>query len=357
MNILFLIPYPLKESPSQRFRFEQYFQTLKENGHTFHVQSFLESHNWRLFFKNGNFSLKISALIKGFSKRLSIIPRLPAYDYVFIHREASPVGPPFVEFIISKLFGKKIIYDFDDAIWLTDRPRESVLLKLSKWRSKVRKICQWSYKVSCGNEYLRSYARQFNGSAVLNPTTIDTVHLHAPERSVRDNKKQIVLGWTGSHSTLKYLKGLESTLEKIEKQFPFVQVMVIADQQPELKLTRLTYKPWRIQTEIADLREFDIGLMPLPDDQWAKGKCGFKALQYMALEIPTIASPVGVNSAIIDHGENGFLAESPAAWENCIKLLITDPALREKIGTKGRQKVAQGYSVESNANNFLSLFS
>ena len=358
MNILFLVPYPVKESPSQRFRFEQYFKILTSQGYSFTVQSFLNSQNWRLFFKPGNWLLKIRALLNGFYNRFSILLSLARYDFIFIHREVFPLGPPVLEWLIAKVFRKKIIYDFDDAIWHTDRQRESLLMKFVKWRSKVANICRWSYRISCGNDYLCLYARNFNKDVVLNPTTIDTEALHNPHEYLRNPlvENKIIIGWTGSHSTLKYLREIEPVLQKIEEQFPFVTIRVIADREPDLRLKSLIFKPWSIETEIEDLATFDIGIMPLPDDEWSKGKCGFKALQYMALEIPTIASTVGVNSAIIEHEINGYLAASLTDWENYLKLLITNHELRRAVGKRGRRKVMSDYSVESNAENFLSLF-
>jgi glycosyltransferase involved in cell wall biosynthesis len=355
MNILFLVPYPINEAPSQRFRFEQYLDILQEEGHSYRVQSFLDLHNWRHFAESGKMFLKIIMLLKGLIRRLLILTRLSDFDIVFIHREAAPVGPPVFEWLIAKLFRKKIIYDFDDALWLTDRKQESFFFKTIKWRSKIKAICRWSYKVSGGNDFLCNYARQFNQRVIYNPTTIDTESLHRPDHFSALPGKEVIIGWTGSHSTVKYLKQIEPALRDIENLFPSVKFIAIADQKPELNLHSLTYKPWRIDTEIKDLNEFDIGIMPLPDEEWSKGKCGFKALQYMALEIPTVASPVGVNTAVIDQGINGFLALSREDWKKYLSLLITDKELRRDVGKRGRQKVTDHYSVCSNAATFLSL--
>ena len=144
------------------------------------------------------------------------------YDFVFIHREATPLGPPIFEWILAKVLKKKIIYDFDDAIWLTDRQQESVLLRIAKWRSKVGSICKWAYKVSCGNEYLCNYAALFNKNVVYNPTTIDTENLHHPSQILYPIKHpdRIRIGWTGSHSTLKYLDEIQPVLHKILNEYP-----------------------------------------------------------------------------------------------------------------------------------------
>ncbi len=357
-NILFLLPYPLRESPSQRFRFEQYLGALAERGYIYHFQTFLDSKNWQLFFKPGNVFQKAFALIKGFAKRLILLFHLPAYDWIFIHREVTPVGPPVFEWIIAKIYRKKIIYDFDDAIWLTDRKNESILLEIIKWRSKVASICKWSYRVSAGNEYLCSFAWQFNNQVVYNPTTIDTDQLHNPANyTVKKNPDKIIIGWTGSHSTVKYLKEVEPVLSDLEKKYPQLELLVIADKPATLSLTNIRFLSWSFETEIKGLLEADIGIMPLPNDEWAKGKCGFKALQYMALEIPAVISPVGVNVQLVSQSDTGFLCSTPFEWTVALEKLIADKTIRKEMGEKGRKKVVEDFSVDSNKNNFLNLFS
>jgi glycosyltransferase involved in cell wall biosynthesis len=357
MKIYFLVPYPLNESPSQRFRFEQYFGILLANGHQYRVQTFLSKNNWRIFFSRGRITKKVIAVASGFLRRSAILFRLFPYDFIFIHREAAPVGPPIFEWIIARVLRKKIIYDFDDAIWMSDRKKESFIFRVLKSRSKVAQICEMSYRVSCGNEYLCQYAKQFNNKVVLNPTTIDTESHHNPGLFNRtDFIDNIVIGWTGSHSTLKYLESLEPVFIGLEKRYPNIVFVVIADQKPNLQVKNFIFRPWSEQTETADLANFDIGVMPLTDDEWAKGKCGFKALQYMAMEIPAICSPVGVNAKIIDHEKNGLLAKTESEWTDCLQRLIADTQLRKTMGVNGRTKVIQAYSVASNSSNFLALF-
>ena len=357
MKILFLVPYPLGESPSQRFRFEQYFELLKKEGYQFNVQSFLSSANWRVFFSSGNGLQKVLALLAGMAKRLLIFLHLPFYNFIFIHRETAPLGPPAMEWLIAKIFHKRIIYDFDDAIWLTDRPDEGFIFAMLKCRRKVAAICRWSFKVSCGNRYLCEYAHHYNTNVVLNPTTIDTELLHNPAlyQKKRDTS-QIIIGWTGSHSTLKYLNLIEPALQEIMTEFPQVSLVVIADKPPSLKLINVIFKTWSEKTEIADLAQFYIGIMPLSDDEWARGKCGFKALQYMAMEIPSVVSPVGVNTTIVQHEIDGFIAANKQEWTDALRKLIIDRELALEIGKSARKKVIQNYSVKANTANFLALF-
>jgi glycosyltransferase involved in cell wall biosynthesis len=146
-------------------------------------------------------------------------------------------------------------------------------------------------------------------------------------------------------------------LKYLEKKYQQVQFLVIADSEPKLDLVRLDFIKWNKESEVEDLLKIDIGIMPLPEDDWTKGKCGFKALQYMSLGIPAVASPVGVNTEIIDNGENGFLCQSEEDWLQCLEKLISDAKLRKKTGIGGRKKIISNYSVASNSSTFLGLFS
>jgi glycosyltransferase involved in cell wall biosynthesis len=301
---------------------------------------------------------KVWSVFSGFVRRLSSLGAAAGSDIIFIHREVTPVGPPIFEWIIAKVMDKKIVYDFDDAIWLTDK-NESTLSRIARWRSKVGNIARWSHKVSCGNHYLRDFARTFNANAIYNPTTIDTSY-HSrkllTETTEATEKNKIVIGWTGSHSTLKYLDEIVPAIQHLEKKYPSLVFVVIANQMPALPIKSLRFVPWNRETEIEDLSTIDIGIMPLPNDNWSKGKCGFKLLQYMAVGIPSVASPVGANVEIITHGVEGFICDGIQQWIESLEKLINDEMLRRQMGKAGRAKVENRYSVESNASTFLTLF-
>ena len=356
MRILFLVPYPPGRAPSQRFRFEQYLDALLAAGHTYHLAPFISVATWDILYQPGRGGAKALGILGGFVRRLVLLFRVPRYDFVFVHREAAPVGPPVFEWIISKMLGKKLIYDFDDAIWLANTSEANKIAAGVKWHHKVADICRWAHKNSCGNAYLADYARQFNPRAVVNPTTIDTVHLH---NQVRDQAApgRLVIGWTGTHSTLKYLDQVVPVLAKLEAEGLDFEFRVISNQPPAFPLSSLVYLPWRKATEIADLLGFHVGLMPLEDDPWAKGKCAFKALQYMALGVPALVSPVGMNTEVVQHGQNGFVCATPAEWEASLRQLLADASLRQRLGTAARTTIEQRYSVRANTSNFLNLFS
>jgi hypothetical protein len=153
-KILFLIPYPQGQAPSQRFRFEQYLGTLSKAGHTYDLAPFLSAATWTILYKPGRALAKAVGIAAGFGRRLGLLFRVPTYDFIFIHREAAPLGPPILEWLIAKAFRKKIIYDFDDAIWLANTSEANKLAAGLKWHHKVASICRWAYKNSSGNAYL-----------------------------------------------------------------------------------------------------------------------------------------------------------------------------------------------------------
>ena len=355
-KILFICPYPAGLAPSQRFRFEQYLNQLNEKGFYIVVKPFFTDKAYSAFYQSGNLLSKIHAIAKSYFNRCQLLFQVSSFDFIFIHREASPLGPPILEYIIARVLRKKIIFDFDDAIWLTDKTCESTLAKHFRWRSKVGSICKWSYKVSCGNQYLADYSGKFNSNVVINPTTIDTTHLHLPRVPDKISTDKVTIGWTGSHSTLKYLKTIVPVLQSLEKKYPDIEFLVIADEDPQLNLNNYSFRPWNKETEIQDLARMDIGIMPLPNDPWTQGKCGFKALQYMALCIPAVISPIGANREVLDDGIEGYWCITESEWFKHLEELILNPDRIIEMGAKGRQKVMDHYSVESNTSTFLSLF-
>ncbi len=353
-KILFISPYPPHRVASQRFRFEQYLSQLTKNGVSYTTEPFFSEEGYRAFYQRGNLVSKIRAIVHSYVKRYLLLLRLRKYTFIFIHREATPLGPPIIEWVIAKVLRKKIIYDFDDAIWLTDNTSESRFEKFLRWRRKVASVCRWSYRVSCGNGYLAEYARQFNTQVVVNPTTIDTDA--TPIRSTPSHESKVTIGWTGSYSTLKYFRQLVPTLQALHRQYPAVDFIVIADQDPVPALSNYHFIRWAADTEKADLLRFDIGIMPLPDDPWTKGKCGFKALQYMAIGIPAVVSPVGANCEIVRHDVEGYWSTTPDEWFSHLEALILDPDKRLAMGKRGRERVERYYSLSANKDNFLSLF-
>ena len=360
-KLLIVAPYPEKRAPSQRFRFEQYIDLMRDTGVEVRVVSFWSDRHWPAIYRKGQLPLKIYATIEGFLRRFLLLFVLARYDAILVHREATPIGWPWWEWAAAKIWGKILIYDFDDAVWLSNSSSSNArLVGGLKNHGKTAKIISWSQRVFAGNAFLAAYARQFSGRVDVVPTTIDTAHLHNRVKKHTATKLPMI-GWTGTHSTLKQLMPLMPLLEKLHQTIPF-KFLLIADQVPDALPDFVNFKPWNKSTEIDDLLQLDIGIMPLFDTDWERGKCGFKALQYMALGIPSVVSDVGVNAEIVDDGVNGFLCEAmplsnSVLWEKALTALLTDHALRASLGAAGRNTIIEKYSVKSQTPFYLSLVS
>lgn len=353
MKIAFIVPYPKSTAPSQRFRLEHYLQTLTEKGISFDYFSFLRKKDFEILYNKGLYFQKISAVLLGFLKRFLLLFTISKYDYVYVLREASPIGPPFFEFVVAKILRKKLIYDFDDSIWLANTSGNNKIVANIKWHHKVESICKWSYKVSVGNQFLKNYALQFNSNVHIVPTVVNTSTKHNQIQNQNTDKPNI--GWTGTHSTMVYLEEILPVIEKLEKKYDF-NFVVISNKKPDWHLTSLQYISWSAESEIEDLLRFHIGIMPLKKDKWSEGKCGFKAIQYMALGIPAIVSPIGVNTEIVADTVDGLVAETAEEWYECLEKLIVDKDLRLQYARKARTKIEENYSVMSSKQDFLNLF-
>ncbi|HNW96948.1 MAG TPA: glycosyltransferase family 4 protein [Bacteroidales bacterium] len=352
-KILFVAAHRPGRSPSQRFRFEQYIDFLKDNGFDSDFSFLVSSEDDLYLYEKGHLLKKYEFLCKSYSIRSLDLKNLKNYDCVFVQREALM----FRSIKFEKAFSmhSKLVFDFDDAIWLMDVSEGNKKWKWLKNPAKTEQIIKLSHMVFAGNKYLFDYASLFNKNVKIVPTTIDTDY--HKKKTLKKNNDKICIGWTGSITTIKHFRMAENFLKKIKDNFgDKIYFKLIGSETYENEKLKLKGIRWNKETEIDDLSEIDIGIMPLPNDEWTKGKCGFKGLQYMALEIPTVMSAIGVNNEIIQDGENGFLANTEEEWIEKISQLIESKELREKLGAGGRQTVIEKYSVESQKNYYLAYF-
>ena len=352
-EILFIAQYPENVSPAQRFRFELYKELLYNNGFRVTTQSFLKREEYDIIHEPGFFFFKALAVIKGYIRRATLLFHIKKYSFIFLQRESAPLGPPVFEWLYIKVFKKKLIYDFDDAIWVAQISEHNSFALAFKNVNKVKKICTWAYKISCGNEYLCNYARKYNQNVVYNPTCVDTEKRH----NIISNHDvaRVTIGWTGSFSTLKYIDPVIPVLKKLQEKYDF-DVKIICNQKPSFDIKNLHYVEWTEENEVPELATCQIGLMPLTNDEWSEGKCGFKLIQYLSLAIPAVSSPVGVNKKIIEDGVNGYLCNTEEDWYTAIEKMILDKVLRKEMGGAGRKKIIKEYSLLSNKDNFISIF-
>jgi glycosyltransferase involved in cell wall biosynthesis len=248
-----------------------------------------------------------------------------------------------------------VIFDFDDSIWLADTSPGNKKWEWIKSPEKFYSNLKYAHRVLAGNTYLLEQALKVNANSILVPTTIET-NMHVPKHELR-HKDVICIGWSGSLSTLKHFELLIPILKRVKEKYgDKVRFKLMGEKtfsHPELEIESVA---WTEKNEVDQLNSFDIGLMPLKDDEWARGKCGLKGLSYMACEVPVVMSAVGVNKEIVQHGENGFLASNEMQWLESLSLLIENKTLRQKLGKAGRETVLQHYSVEAFKNTYLQMF-
>ena len=353
MRVLAIVPSVYDTSPGQRFRLEQWEPLLRERGVEISYAPFENDELHSVLYQTGKLPQKLAQVMKAFARRWASINSASDYDLCYIFREAALLGPPLFE----RLLGKKqipIVFDFDDAIFVSYRSPSNGYLSYLKFAGKAKTICRISSHVMAGNPYLAAYASQYNQNVTVIPTTIDTEKYAALHRS-NSSGAVPVIGWTGSFSTVQHLDTLRGALRKLARTDRF-RLRVIGTPQYELEGVEVEAMPWRSETEIDDLQPIDIGIMPLPDDAWSRGKCGLKALQFMALGIPVVCSPIGVNTVIVQDGENGFIAATEEEWIQKLRQLLQSAQLRNSFGQTARAGVEQTYSARAQAPRVYEIF-
>jgi glycosyltransferase involved in cell wall biosynthesis len=354
--VLFISPYP-SEGPSYRYRVELYFAYLKRNGIEYLSRPFMSSGFYKIIYKPRHTLAKFAYFLSASLARCLDFFRSFRYDTIFIHLEAYPIGPPIFEYLLAK-FGKTVIYDLDDAIFLTNRGSFYKIINLLKFNKKIETIIRLSREVIVCNDYLKEYAANFKDKERIHviPTSLDTDKF-IPDRTKKRcaDSAGLVIGWIGSHSTAPYLKMLENVFKSLGAKYDFTLKIVGSNFLFKIEGVKVINEEWSFSRDLADFQSLDIGVYPLPDNEWTKGKTGFKTIQYMAVGTPCVVSNVGRNREIIQDGINGFLADSEEEWIENLSFLIENPELREKMGARGRKTVEENYSVKVNAVKFLEV--
>jgi len=352
MRVLALVPSVFDTSPGQRFRIEQWDPALRESGVEIVYAPFECEELHSIISLRGRVGSKLRLVIKAVANRVSALIGVGDFDAIYVFREAAIFGPAVFEYWI-KFSGVPMIFDFDDAVFIPYVSPSNGHLSRLKFPGKTRAICRLSSHVMAGNRYLAEYARRVNSNVTIIPTTIDTDKYLL--ESSKPESPAPVIGWSGSFSTVQHLDILRAPLRRLAAREKF-RLRIVGVPDYRLDGVDVESIPWRSRTEVEDLRVIDIGMMPLPDDDWTRGKCGLKALQYMALGIPTICSPVGVNSDIIQDGVNGFLASTEDEWIEKLTTLLHSAELRRRLGLAGRLTVEAKYSARSQVPRVVEVF-
>jgi glycosyltransferase involved in cell wall biosynthesis len=346
------VPQPTDTNPGQRYRIEQWAPHLAREGIELTFLPFGDPGLLRVLHRPGGAPAKALGVLRGLGRRARDAARARAWDLVYVFRETALFGPAVAERVLSAR-GVPYVFDFDDAVWVRYVSPANARLAYLRFPGKTATTCRLAAHVMAGNEYLREYAQRHNPHVSIVPTTIDTDRYRPSDHGAQG--QQPVIGWTGSYSTGAYLGMLRDVLARLARRRSF-KFVVVGATGFAADGVRVEHRPWRSATEVEDLADVDIGVMPLPDAEWERGKCGLKALQYMALGVPPVVSPVGVNTQIVTHGKNGLLAATDAEWEQGLERLLDDPALRLRLGQAARRTVEESYSAAVVAPRVAAIF-
>ena len=351
-RIVVVCPHPEGVAPGQRLKYEQYFQHFRENGFEIIVKPFMSNRFWDIVYKKGNFIEKILWTLYGYIRRIALTPFLPFYDGVYLFLNVTPFGFPILERLYIML-NPYVIYDIDDLVFLGNTSNVNKIISLLKRPEKYTYLLQQAKHVIVCTPYLQKFALERNSHVTDISSTINT-GAYIPVNTY-SNDQTLVVGWSGSHSTLKYFYLLKDVLLELRKQYNF-KILIFGVQECNIDGLDIEVVPFHKTLEVSTLQRLDIGLYPLPlNEEWVYGKSGLKALQYMALGVPTIATSIGANFRIIENNVSGVLVTNMDEWYTAIELLLNKPQLRKKIGLNGNKTVLAEYSIDANKNTYLEI--
>lgn len=355
MKVLF-IPSSTRIVAATRYRICEYLPFLEEKGIIYKIYPISSERTSRLSLKSPEFNMLkkviyyLELIVERILRTFPILYLASKYDVVFLQRTTFFFG--FEK--VLKLINKNIIFDFDDAIFISDSRSNNLIDLIKGWaqNKNVSRILKISKYAIVENDYIKSYALKYCKNIEIITGPIDTER-NFPKSKNR-NRNKVIIGWIGSPSTTPYFRLLYNVLTILSNKYSLI-IKLIGASKFELPGVKLVIKDWNFNTEVEELQSLDIGVMPMPDDEWTRGKVSIKLLQYMAVGLPVVCSPVGAHAQIIQDGVNGFLALTDEEWIEKLSALIENPDLRERLGRGGRVTAKEKFSVEVNAPKLLKI--
>jgi glycosyltransferase involved in cell wall biosynthesis len=338
-----------REAASTRQRVLQYLPALERAGIHVDVHPLLDDDYVRSL-ASAHPPSKAS-VARAYARRLRQLRSGSPPDLIWVYAELFPWLPAAFERLVFRS-GAPLLYDFDDAFFhpYDDHPNAAVRALLG---GKLVPLIEGAAAVCAGNAYLRDYAARHNANTVILPTVVDT-DLYRPME--KGGERPLTMGWIGSPTTWAFVRPLLPVLAELCRARGVRFSVVGAGSAAEAdRFDGLVFSDWSEAGEIASVQAMDIGVMPLPDEPWARGKSGYKLVQYMACGLPVVASPVGVNASIVEEGVSGLLASSPAEWTAALERLIDDAALRRSMGEQGRARAVEAYSLQTRAPRLVEI--
>jgi glycosyltransferase involved in cell wall biosynthesis len=343
IRVLALAPLPSRRAGT-RHRVEQYIPLLRSAGIDVEVSSFFDESAHRVLYVPGHTVAKAFGVLRGTWRRVRDLFRARRFDVLLVYRETTAFGPPVFEWLLRRM-GVRYVFDFDDAIYLTGTSSVNKRWSWLRHPSRVAGSARLATAVIVSNDYLADHARTWNDRVTAIMTPVDTDR-HTPRSAPRPNGP-LVIGWAGSQWTAPYLRLLDDALTQLARRREFIFRVVGGEySNPNARVEVLEFD---VDREADDLRSFDIGVLPEPDEEWTKGKGAYKGLLYMATGLPVVASRVGVNPEVILEGQTGYCVGTTAEWVEALERLLDDATLRQRLGTNGRRRAEERYSVRVQA--------
>ncbi|MCB2017004.1 MAG: glycosyltransferase family 4 protein [Hydrogenophaga sp.] len=352
LKVLFLTRYPV-EGASSRYRVHQYLPALEALGVRCTVQTFMDEAMYRLSFSPGGTARKAGMTLQATLRRLRALTRWREYDLIYLQRELFPFGPPWAEQWLRRR-GAAMLFDYDDALFIKKPSRYNPIATLLRSPSKTLDIFRLVDCVVAGNDWLRDRAIAEGGRAVTLEVAEDTqrIRMHAPH----SNGRPVTVGWLGSKSTVKYLRLIEPVLQELARAHPGLRFEIVGGGEFEMAGVPWVHTEWSLQAELEALQRFDIGLMPLPQEDWANGKSGGKARTYMAAGVVPVCQDIGYNRQLIRDGDTGCLCTTAQDWRDTLERLMADAPLRQRIAEAARADVERRFSLAGQAAAMRRLF-
>jgi len=354
MRVLVLTPYPYGTTAGPRSSFELWERVLHEAGISFDYAVFETDRLHRILYAQGRAAPKALEMMRAYVQFIPKVRQVDEYDAVLVNREATLIGPAIVERWVTRR-GKPLIYLLDDPLYIPYRSPANGWLSYLKFFGKVKMLCRSSAVVLANSPSHCAFARRYNANVWQIPSLVDGERYTGWKPRISSARDRVRVGWSGSPSTISNLQVIRRPLQALSARADTELVMIGA---LDYGLPEVPHTPvqWRAETEVEDLRRLDVGLVPVPLTRWTPHKFFLKLIQYMALGIPPVATPLGSNTAVITEGETGFLARDDAEWQHAVGRLIGDPDLRERVGRRAAAAAHERYTLQANAERIVAAF-
>lgn len=355
-RMLVICPFPEGCAAQQRLKYEQYFADWRAHGWEIEVSPFLDRKAWDVLYRTGNLVAKVLGTLKGYLRRFDDLPRVANYDLVYVCMWGTPFFGPRFEKLLRRR-AKALVYDIEDNVLegtqgQADNPNP--LSRMLKRQAKFLYLIEHADHVITSSPFLNETCLAINRvkACTYISSSVDTERFQPATRY--SNEQPVTVGWTGTFSSKVYLDLLRGVFQRLAQKIPY-RLRVIGNFEYELPGVDLEVVQWSAAEEVAQLQALDVGVYPLPIDDWVLGKSGLKAIQYMAFGLPCVATEVGTTPMLIRDGQNGVLVKTEAEWEDALETLIRDPALRRKLGEAARKDAVEKYSLAAIAGEYRAV--